>query len=106
MPIRRPAPIPDGAVPGRKLVRRQAAGSEPEVLAARIGASAVQVSARTAAIFALVAAVAGGLTGAVSAYLTSQSQITAEDRRSESEFLREQRQNAYAALITAQSEAV
>jgi hypothetical protein len=48
-----------------------------------------------------VAAVAGGLIGGVATYASAQNQIVAEDARARTDFLREQRQAAYADLLTA-----
>jgi hypothetical protein len=64
--------------------------SDPQVRAARIAATA-------AIIAALVSLGSGVLT-----FVSSQLAIVAEDKRSESEFMREQRQTAYAELLSAE----
>lgn len=57
-------------------------------------------------MFAIAAAIIGGGLTAIPSYIAAQDQITAEDARSTNEFLREQRQSAYAEFITyASSEA-
>ncbi|GAA5121750.1 hypothetical protein [Pseudonocardia adelaidensis] len=57
-------------------------------------------AAKLGAVAALIGAVIGAVGAGLPAWLTTSAQITAEDARSNAEFVRDQRREAYAAVVT------
>jgi hypothetical protein len=90
---------PNAACPSRDVYDMSTERSESVPPAARRGEAIL--SAKISAASALIGAVIGAFGAGVPAYLATNAQIVAESEQSRTEFLREQRQAAYAAYIAA-----